>query len=47
MKKGVSGEPSRIAAAKKFGMRKAPKDAIADDQPRTGGAWDLSKMTAI
>ena len=27
--------------------RRAPKEAMADDQPRTGGASDLSKMTAI
>ena len=43
----TSGEPAWMAVAKKRGMRKAPKEAMAEDQPSTGGASDLSKMIAI
>ena len=43
----TSGDLAEMKTPKNCGMRKAPKEAIADDQPRTGGASDLSKMTPI
>ncbi len=39
--------PLPMKTPKKDGMTKAPKEAMADDQPRTAGARLLSKRTPI
>ena len=42
-----SSDTSLMNTPKKAGMRKAPNDAIAEDQPSTHGASVLSKITPI
>ena len=47
MKKATSGVFALMKTPKNCGMRKAPNEAIADDQPMTAGAYVLSKMMPI